>query len=136
MEKPLILISNDDGVEAKGLKSLIEYVGGLGDVYVVAPDSPQSGKSSAITVEMPLRAVQLDDYYDAKIFRVSGTPVDCVKLAMHTLLPRRPDFVIAGINHGANTGNSAIYSGTLGIVFEGGILNIPSVGFFFISHHT
>ena len=108
MERPLILISNDDGVEAKGLKSLVEYISEFGDVYVVAPDSPQSGKSSAITVEVPLGAVQQEDYNGAKVFRVGGTPVDCVKLAMHTLLPRHPDFVVAGINHGANTGNSAI----------------------------
>ncbi len=133
-ERKLILVSNDDGIYSKGLLSLIEYVKDFGDVIVVAPSSAQSGKSSAITVEEPLRAVRIDDYMGATRYKVSGTPVDCVKLAMHTLSPRRPDLVISGINHGGNTGISTIYSGTMGAAFEGSIVGIPSIGFSLLNH--
>lgn len=133
--RPLIFISNDDGVKAKGLRALIDFANEFGDLVVVAPSLPQSGKSSSITVENPLRVTQRPTYKNAKIYEVNGTPVDCTKLAMHAIMSRKPDLVIAGINHGANTGNSAIYSGTMGIVFEGSMLGIPSIGFSYLSHH-
>lgn len=133
-EKPIILISSDDGIEAKGLCSLVQYLKEFGDIYVVAPIAPQSGKSSAITVEVPLRAYKVDDFPDAVAYKITGTPVDCIKLALHTLLPHRPDFIVSGINHGANTGISAIYSGTMGAAFEGCIAGVPSIGFSFLTH--
>ncbi len=133
-DRPLILISNDDGVSAKGLKYLVECVSELGDVIVVAPDGPRSGQSSAITVEAPLRVNQHPDYLGAKIYSVNGTPVDCIKLGMHALVPRRPDILLAGINHGSNSGNSVIYSGTMGAVMEGCMIGIPSVGYSLLHH--
>ena len=132
-ERPLILISNDDGVNAKGLRHLIDCVKDLGDVVAVAPAEHCSGKSSAITVDKILRAVRHEDYSGAKIYSVNGTPVDCVKMAMHTILNRRPDIMLSGINHGANSGNSIIYSGTMGAAIEACMLDIPAVGYSFLS---
>lgn len=132
--RPLILISNDDGIESRGIHALIDYLTPFGDIMAVAPESPQSGKSSALTVETPLRVKQLPDYNGAKMWRVNGTPVDCTKIAFSHLLGRTPDFVVAGINHGSNAGVNAIYSGTMGIVFEACISNIPAVGFSLLSH--
>ncbi|MCC8119961.1 MAG: 5'/3'-nucleotidase SurE [Bacteroidales bacterium] len=133
-QKPLILVSNDDGIEAPGLMALVDALTPLGDVVAVAPDDPQSGKSSAITVGAPLHITQHPDAQGARVFSVSGTPVDCVKLAMHTILPRRPDFVFAGINHGSNSGTAITYSGTMGAVLEGCMDGIPSVGFSLLHH--
>ena len=130
-KRPLILVSNDDGVNAHGIRFLVECLVERGDVIVVAPDSAQSGKSSAITCNVPLRVTKHPDYLGAKIYSVNGTPVDCIKLAMNSIVPAEPDFIVAGINHGANSGTSTIYSGTMGIVFEGCMLGIPSVGFSF-----
>lgn len=130
-KRPLILVSNDDGVNAHGIRFLVECLVERGDVIVVAPDSAQSGKSSAITCNVPLRLSKHPDYLGAKIYSVNGTPVDCIKLAMNSIVPAEPDFIVAGINHGANSGTSTIYSGTMGIVFEGCMLGIPSVGFSF-----
>lgn len=135
--KPLILISNDDGILAPGLHRLIETVAPLGDVIAVAPDTPQSGKSSAMTVNAPLRintAPSTLNTEDVKLFSVSGTPVDCIKLAMNRIVPRKPDLVLAGINHGSNAGVNIIYSGTMGAVLEGSIQGIPSVGFSLLHH--
>lgn len=134
-EKPLILISNDDGVDAKGLRFLIETLATIGaDIIAVAPDAPRSGQSSAITVEQPLWLKRHADFAGAKIYSVSGTPVDCVKLALHAVVPRRPDILISGINHGSNAGNSVIYSGTMGAAMEGTMVGIPSVGFSLLHH--
>lgn len=133
-DRKLILISNDDGIHTSGLRTLIDSVSHLGDVIVAAPTAPQSGKSSAITVMEPLRIYRREDYNGAKMYAISGTPVDCVKLAMHTIVPRRPDIVLAGINHGSNAGNSIIYSGTMGAVFEGCMTGIPSVGYSLLDH--
>ena len=105
-QRPLIFLSNDDGLGAPGLNYLIETVTPLGDVIVVAPATPQSGKSSAITVEEPLRLTPVSSEPGLKIFKVNGTPVDCVKLGLHAAVDRRPDIVIGGINHGSNSGNS------------------------------
>lgn len=134
MEKPLILISNDDSINANGLRCLADRVGHLGEVWVVAPDAPHSGQSSAMTVNAPLKVIEHPDYNGARMRSVTGTPVDCVKLAMHNIVPRRPSLVLAGINHGSNAGNSAIYSGTMGAVFEGCMNHIPSVGFSLLDH--
>lgn len=132
--KPLILISNDDGVEAKGLRFLIECVKDMGDVIAVAPSGPRSGQSSAITVDSPLRIKSYPDYFGCKVYSVNGTPVDCIKLAMHTLVSRKPDIVLSGVNHGSNSGNSVIYSGTMGAVMEACMLGIPSIGYSLLHH--
>lgn len=134
MERKLILISNDDSVNAPGLHFLVDCVKELGEVWVVAPDEPKSGQSSSMTFNAPLRITEHEGYEGARLFSVSGTPVDCVKLAMHNILPRRPDLVLAGVNHGSNAGNSVIYSGTMGAVFEGCMNGIPSVGYSLLHH--
>lgn len=134
MEKKLILISNDDSVNAPGLHFLVDCVKDLGEVWVVAPDAPKSGQSSSLTFNAPLRVIGHPDYEGARLFSVTGTPVDCVKLAMNNILPRRPDLVLAGVNHGSNAGNSVIYSGTMGAVFEGCMASIPSIGYSLLSH--
>lgn len=132
--RPLILISNDDGVSAPGLHFLAEWVKEFGDVYVVAPDHAQSGMSSSMTFNSPLRITEHEGFESAKVFSVSGTPVDCVKLAMHRIVPRKPDILLSGINHGSNAGNSCIYSGTMGAVFEGSMIGIPSIGYSLLHH--
>ncbi len=133
-QTPLILVTNDDGVDAPGLRSLVGCLQGLGQIVVVAPDRPQSGMSSAITVGNPLQVAERPDYLGARVLSVSGTPVDCVKMALHTLLPRRPDVVFAGINHGSNSGTAITYSGTMGAVLEGCMAGVPSVGFSLLHH--
>lgn len=133
-QTPLILVTNDDGAHAPGIHALINTLTPLGRVIAVAPDGPRSGQASAITVETPLRINRCTAYNHAEIYAVNGTPVDCVKLAMHTVLPRRPDIVVSGINHGSNSGNSVIYSGTMGAVMEACMLGIPSVGFSLLHH--
>lgn len=134
MERKLILISNDDGVTAPGLHRLIETVAEYGDVVAVAPAFPQSGKSSAMTVNNALRIEEHESIAQAKVYSVTGTPVDCIKVALHHLVPRRPDLVLAGINHGSNAGVNVIYSGTMGAVLEGCMQGIPSVGFSLLHH--
>lgn len=138
MDRPLILIANDDGIAAPGIHVLARIAQKLGDVYVVAPATAQSGMSSAMTVNTPLRIKEHDntDYKEGvRIFSVSGTPVDCIKLAMHNILPRRPDMMLCGINHGSNAGNNLIYSGTMGAVMEACMIGIPAVGFS-LTHHS
>lgn len=134
MNEKLILISNDDSVSAPGLHFLVDCVKDLGEVWVVAPAEPKSGQSSSLTFNAPLRVEEHEGYYGARVFSVSGTPVDCIKLSMHTILPRVPDLVLAGINHGSNAGNSVIYSGTMGAVFEGCMDGIPSIGYSLLHH--
>lgn len=134
-ERPLILISNDDSISAPGIHRLVDYVKDLGDIIVVAPEGPQSGMSSAFTCEGDLRIQQYPDYNGAKMYSVSGTPVDCVKLGLFALVPRKPDLMLAGINHGSNSGNSIIYSGTMGAVIEACMEGIPAVGFS-LTHHS
>lgn len=137
MERPLILISNDDGIAAPGIHVLAHIAQELGDVYIVAPSNPQSGMSSAMSVNVPLRITQHENtgYKDnVKIFSVSGTPVDCIKLSMHNILPRRPDLMLCGINHGSNAGNNLIYSGTMGAVMEACMIGIPAIGYSLMHH--
>lgn len=128
-EKPIILVTNDDGVNAKGIKALVEMVKGLGEIYVVAPNRANSGKSNSITVEVPIRIKKVKEEENLHVYSCKGTPVDCVKLALNKILPRTPDFLVSGINHGANTSVSVLYSGTMGATIEGCLNGIPSVGF-------
>ncbi len=132
--KPLILITNDDSISAPGLLRLVDCVPEDADVIVVAPAEPQSGQSSALTVGAPLRIKSVADYRGARMFTVSGTPVDCVKLALDAIVPRKPDLVLAGINHGSNSGCNVLYSGTMGAVLEGCTQGITSCGFSLLHH--
>lgn len=134
MSKPLILISNDDGYQAPGVRALIDFVADFGEIYCVCPEEQHSGQSMALTVNSPLRIRQHDDYNGAKMFTVNGTPVDCVKLAYHHALPRKPDLVLAGINHGSNAAINVLYSGTMGAVSEGCAFGAPAIGFSLTDH--
>lgn len=118
-----ILLSNDDGILARGLECLERAVAPLGDVWVVAPDREQSATSHSLTLHHPLRPVQLGE----KRWQVDGTPTDCVMVAIEALLPQRPDFVISGINHGPNMGEDVLYSGTVAAAMEGLALGVPSI---------
>ncbi len=130
-ELPVILITNDDDVTSKGIRSLVEAVKDLGKVVVVAPNAPQSGMGHAITIGSPLRMskVELFKDLDVEAWQTSGTPVDCVKLAVDKILHRKPDLCLSGINHGANHSINVIYSGTMSAAMEAAIEGIPSIGF-------
>ena len=128
-KKPLILVTNDDGIEAKGIKYLVDMVKPYGDVVVVAPFNVHSGMSHAITVTVPVRYKEIKKEGNVSIYGCSGTPVDCVKLAFSEILPKTPDLIVSGINHGSNASVSVIYSGTMAAVIEGCINGIPSIGF-------
>jgi len=128
-EKPIILVTNDDGVTAPGIKALTEAVKDLGKVVVVAPDKPQSGMGHAITIGHPLRLSAVHSCDNIEAYQCSGTPVDCVKLAVDKVLHRKPDICLSGINHGANHSINVIYSGTMSAALEASIESIPSVGF-------
>lgn len=129
-ERPLILISNDDGIYAKGIASLVDFVKDLGEVVVIAPTYPQSGMGHAITIHEHIRLDRSDLFPDLEAYECSGTPVDCVKLAKHYVLKdRKPDLVLSGINHGSNSSVSVIYSGTMSAALEGAMEGIPSIGF-------
>lgn len=132
--KPLILVSNDDSYSATGVHALIDRLLAYGDVVAVCPDQPRSGQSMAITVNSPLHVRELPEYHGARMFSVSGTPVDCIKLAMHHILDRTPDMVATGINHGSNSAVNVLYSGTMGAAMEGCAFGIPSVGFSLTDH--
>lgn len=134
MSKPLFLVSNDDGYFSPGISILTQIARKYGDVVVVAPDSPQSGQSSALTVEIPIRAKLLEEETGYKVYSCSGRPADCVKLALNELLPKRPDFILSGINHGANSSVNVLYSGTMGIALEGAVIGVPAIGFSVSSH--
>ncbi len=132
MSKPLILVSNDDGITSRGIRYLVEAMATLGEVIVVAPDSPQSGMGHAITIGNPLRLTEVDIFKDLDViaYKSSGTPADCIKLAKHHLLKERnPDLVVSGINHGSNLAISVLYSGTMSAAIEGAIEGYPAVGF-------
>ncbi|SDA66981.1 5'-nucleotidase /3'-nucleotidase /exopolyphosphatase [Algoriphagus alkaliphilus] len=130
MSKPLILVSNDDGITSKGIRVLVSVMKKIGDVVVVAPDSPQSGMGHAITIGETLRLYEEDIFEDVLAFKSSGTPADCVKLAKHYVLKdRTPDLVVSGINHGSNTSISVLYSGTMSAAIEGALEGLPSIGF-------
>ena len=130
MSKPLILVSNDDGISSRGIRVLVDLMRELGDVIVVAPDSPQSGMGHAITVGNTLRLYKSDIFGEVTAYKCSGTPADCVKLAKnHVLKDQAPDLVVSGINHGSNTSISVLYSGTMSAAIEGAIEGCPAIGF-------
>lgn len=133
-DKKLILVSNDDGVFAPGLKVLIDVVKPYGDVLVVAPESAESGMSHALSIKNPVRVTRQFSEPGLTIYSCQGTPVDCVKLALNQLVDRKPDFVVSGINHGSNASISIIYSGTMGAALEGTLNGIPSAGFSLLDH--
>jgi 5'-nucleotidase len=127
--RPCILVCNDDGINAPGIRALAKAMRELGDVTVVAPDKQQSAVGHAITMNYPLRASKFysgDSFFG---YAVEGTPADCVKLAVRTLMPEKPDLVVSGINHGSNTAINVIYSGTVSAATEGTVLGIPSIAF-------
>lgn len=130
MKKPLILITNDDSIVAPGIRALIEVMKEIGEVVVVAPDSPQSAMGHAITINntLTLDRVHLDKTIEHE-YSCSGTPVDCVKMAVNEILKRKPDLCVSGINHGSNSSINVIYSGTMSAAVEAGIEGIPAIGF-------
>ncbi len=128
-KKPVILITNDDGITAPGIRALVEAVKDLGHVIVVAPDSPQSGMGHAITIGSPLRLHKVDMFEGVDSWQCSGTPADCVKLAKDKILHTKADLCLSGINHGANNSINVIYSGTMSAAMEAAIEGIPSIGF-------
>src|SRR6187549_2324312 len=134
-EKPVILITNDDGVSAPGIKNLVEAVKDLGKIIVVAPDKPQSGMGHAITIGSPLRLTPVNFFEGIEAYQCTGTPVDCVKLAVDKVLHRKPDLCLSGINHGANHSINVIYSGTMSAAVEAAIESIPSVGFSLLDYN-
>ncbi|MFO7720562.1 MAG: 5'/3'-nucleotidase SurE [Gillisia sp.] len=130
-KKPLILVTNDDGITAPGIRALIDVMKTLGDVIVVAPDSPQSAMGHAITLNDALYCdpVTIKENYNHKEYSCSGTPADCVKIATQEILHRKPDLCVSGINHGSNSSINVIYSGTMSAAVEAGIEGIPAIGF-------
>ena len=128
-EQSLILITNDDGITSKGIASLYEAVKDFGEVVLISPDSPKSGMGHAITINDPLRLYPSKLFPGIESFACSGTPVDCVKLGIHQILNRKPDLIVSGINHGANTATNVLYSGTMSAAVEGAMEGIPSIGF-------
>jgi 5'-nucleotidase len=129
MKKPLILVTNDDGITAPGIRALVEVMRELGEVVIIAPDKPQSGMGHAITINSTLRINKSRDYGVLDEYSCTGTPVDCVKIAVNKILERKPDLVVSGINHGSNMSINIIYSGTMSAAVEGAIEDIPSIGF-------
>lgn len=129
--RPLILVSNDDGITSKGIFTLVNAMKKLGDVIVVAPDGPQSGMGHAITVGETLRLEENFIFEGVKAYECSGTPADCVKIARHFVFKdgRQPDVIVSGVNHGSNTSISVLYSGTMSAAIEGAIEGTPSIGF-------
>lgn len=136
MGKPLIFITNDDGVNAKGLRSLIEAVRPMGRLLVVAPEQGQSGMSHAITMTQPLYLQKIEEAEDLEIYSCSGTPVDCVKIAFDCLMLGKelPSLILSGINHGSNSAINVLYSGTMAAAIEGSFYDIPSIGLSILSH--
>lgn len=128
-KKPLILVTNDDGITAPGLRTLVEIMKKIGEVVVVAPDKPQSAMGHAITVNSTLYCTPYKNGQNHKEYSCSGTPADCVKLAVREILPRTPDICVSGINHGSNSSINVIYSGTMSAAVEAGIEGIPAIGF-------
>lgn len=134
--RPLILISNDDGYAAKGINDLIEMVRPMGDVLVCAPDGPRSGQACAFSATVPLTLTQRRKENGVEVWSCNGSPVDCVKMALANLCPRKPDMVIGGINHGDNASVNTHYSGTMGVTLEGCMKYIPSVAYSLCDHRA
>ena len=127
-KKPLILVTNDDGISSPGIASLVDAMKEIGEVIVVAPDKPQSGVGHAITINSTLR-IHKTKFHDVQEYSITGTPVDCVKMAVNKILKKKPDIIVSGINHGSNISINVIYSGTMSAAVEGAIEGIPSIGF-------
>lgn len=134
--KPLILISNDDGIYAKGINELIEIIKPFGNIVVIAPDSAMSGMSNAITSEQPILTTKISEEEGCTMYSCNGTPTDCIKMGFYSILDRKPDFVLSGINHGSNASINVIYSGTVGIALEGCIHEVPSIAFSLCDSNT
>ncbi|MBK7666706.1 MAG: 5'/3'-nucleotidase SurE [Sphingobacteriaceae bacterium] len=129
MQKPLIFVTNDDGISAPGILFLVSIAKQFGEVAVIAPDKPQSGMGHAITINSTLR-IQKTNYHNVSLeYSCSGTPVDCVKMAVNKVLPRKADLVLSGINHGSNSSINVIYSGTMSAAIEGALESVPAIGF-------
>lgn len=128
-KRPLIFVTNDDGIFSKGIKSLVEVVSSFGDVVIIAPDKPQSGMGHAITLNQPLRLNTDTIFNQHESYTCTGTPVDCVKLGIYEIMKRKPDLLVSGINHGENISTNVLYSGTMSAAVEGAMENIPSIGF-------
>ncbi len=129
MSRPIILVTNDDGIDAKGLRNLIRIMRDYGDVVAIAPETSQSGQSHAITMTTPLRMSKVTEENGYQEYVVNGTPVDCVKLGGKVILKKKPDLLVSGINHGSNAAINVIYSGTMAAVMEANIDGIPAIGF-------
>jgi 5'-nucleotidase len=134
-KEPTILITNDDGISSPGIRNLVEAVKDLGKVVVVAPDKPQSGMGHAITIGVPLRLHKSNIFEGIEAYQCTGTPVDCVKLAVDKVLHHKPDICLSGINHGANHSINVIYSGTMSAAVEAAIESIPSIGFSLLDYN-
>ena len=135
-KRPLLLISNDDGYDAKGIRVLVEMLSDMGDIIVCAPESARSGYSCAFSATEPLRLCLREQHESLEIWSCNGTPVDCVKMALAEIVPRKPDMVIGGINHGDNASVNVHYSGTMGVTLEGCMKYISSVAFSLCDHRT
>jgi 5'-nucleotidase len=129
MQKPVILVTNDDGIMAPGIRNLIAFMLEIGEVVVVAPDKGQSAMGHAVTITAPIRLEKIKVNGDHQEYSCSGTPVDCVKLAVNKVLHRKPDILVSGINHGSNSSINVIYSGTMSAAIEGAMEGIPAIGF-------
>lgn len=132
----VILVTNDDGITAGGIRTLVEVAREFGKVVVVAPDSPQSAMGHAITITKPLRLKKVEIFEGIESYACSGTPVDCVKLATDKVLHRKPDLCVSGINHGSNSSINIIYSGTLSAAMEASLENINAIGFSFLDYRS
>ncbi|MGB3077069.1 MAG: 5'/3'-nucleotidase SurE [Chitinophagales bacterium] len=132
--KPTILVTNDDGITSPGIRVLVEEMRHLGKVVVVAPDSPQSGMGHAITIDQPLRMEHVQMFEDVESYQCTGTPVDCVKLAVDKIIKGKPDLCVSGINHGSNSSINVIYSGTMSAAMEAAIEGIDAIGFSFLNY--
>ena len=133
--RPLILVTNDDGITAPGIRALISVMNSIGDVVVVAPDSPQSAMGHAITINSTLHIEKVTIDGKQIEYSCSGTPADCVKIAVNEILDRRPDICVSGINHGSNSSINVIYSGTMSAALEAGIEGIPAIGFSLLDYN-
>lgn len=132
---PVILVTNDDGYAARGINALVDSLRGMGRIVVCAPDSPRSGFSASFTCTRPISLQLVSDDGEVAVYSCSGTPVDCVKLALHRFFSqRRPDILLSGINHGGNDSICVMYSGTMGAALEGCAVGLPSVGFSLLNH--
>lgn len=134
-DRPAILVTNDDGYAAGGIRALVDSLRGLGRIIVCAPDSPRSGFSSSFTCTRPITLRRISDDGEVAVYACSGTPVDCVKLAVHRFFAERhPDLLLSGINHGGNDSICVMYSGTMGAALEGCAIGLPSIGFSLLNH--